>query len=81
MHTHVTGGAGYIGSHACIALLEAGHRVTVLDNLYNSSEVALAQAREITGQPLAFVHGDIRDAAALDHTLQGDIDAVIHFIL
>lgn len=51
MNVLVTGGAGYIGSHTCVELLEAGHQVIVLDNLYNASEEALNRVREITGKP------------------------------
>ncbi|KAF1695299.1 UDP-glucose 4-epimerase GalE [Pseudoxanthomonas koreensis] len=79
MHILVTGGAGYIGSHTCVALLEAGHEVTVLDNLCNSSAVALERVQEIAGKPLAFIHGDIRNPDDLDRALQGGADAVIHF--
>ena len=75
MHVLVTGGAGYIGSHACVALLEAGHAVTVLDNLCNSSAVALARVQEIAGKPLTFIHGDIRDPEDLDRALLDGADA------
>ncbi|TWT21084.1 UDP-glucose 4-epimerase GalE [Luteimonas marina] len=78
MRALVTGGAGYIGSHTCVALLEAGHDVTVIDNLCNSSEVALQRVQEITGKPLAFIPGDIRNPADLDQALGGGKDAVIH---
>ena len=57
----VTGGAGYIGSHACVALMEAGYEVVVLDNLCNSSVVALQRLREICATAPLFVQGDIRD--------------------
>lgn len=79
MRVLVTGGAGYIGSHTCVTLLEAGHEVTVIDNLCNSSPIALERVQEITGKPLRFVEGDIRDPADLERALQGGADAVIHF--
>lgn len=76
----VTGGAGYIGSHACVALMEAGHEVVVLDNLRNSSPVALQRVLEICGASPAFIQGDIRDRACLDHIFREHrIDAVLHF--
>ena len=65
----VTGGAGYIGSHTCVVLLDAGCRVVVLDNLDNSSEVAIDRVRELAGDGgarLEFVRGDIREPADLD---------------
>ena len=76
----VTGGAGYIGSHTCVELLNAGYEIVVLDNLSNSSEEALHRVRKITGKSLTFVHGDIRDHGLLDSLfVQHPIDAVIHF--
>lgn len=57
----VTGGAGYIGSHTCVELLEAGHDVIVLDNLSNSSEESLKRVQELTGKTLKFIQGDIRN--------------------
>ena len=75
----VTGGAGYIGSHTCVVLLEAGHEVTVIDNLCNSSAIALERVQELAGRPLRFVQGDIRSRADLDRAFAGGIDAVIHF--
>ena len=57
----VTGGAGYIGSHACVALREAGHSVLVLDNFCNSSPVSVERASEICGLSVKLVDGDIRD--------------------
>jgi len=74
----VTGGAGYIGSHTCVELLEAGYEVRVYDNLSNASEEALKRVEEITGKSLEFVRGDIRDEALLKEALEGS-DAVIHF--
>ncbi|MHA3060249.1 UDP-glucose 4-epimerase GalE [Acinetobacter sp. ANC 4636] len=76
----VTGGAGYIGSHTCIALLAAGYEVLVLDNLSNSSPEALQRVQQIAGKSLKFVEGDIRDSQVLDQIFaEQAIDAVIHF--
>lgn len=76
----VTGGAGYIGSHTCIELIESGYTPVVYDNLSNSSTVALDRVAKITGQPIAFVEGDIRDPEKLKQTLKEyNIEAVIHF--
>lgn len=76
----VTGGAGYIGSHTCVELLEAGHEVVVLDNLSNSSEESLKRVQELTGKTLKFVQGDIRYQNDLDQVFSNHkIDAVIHF--
>lgn len=76
----VTGGAGYIGSHATLALLEAGHDVVVLDNLSNSSVESLERVARICGRSPSFVRGDIRDAAMLDLLFAShDISAVLHF--
>lgn len=76
----VTGGAGYIGSHTCIELLQAGHQVVVLDNLSNSSPVALQRVQSLTEKSLDFVEGDILDQAILSQIFQDhQIDAVIHF--
>jgi UDP-glucose 4-epimerase len=78
MKIFVTGGAGYIGSHTCVELLNEGYEVRVYDNLSNSSPEALQRVQEITGRPLEFVRGDIRDESALFEALEG-CDAVIHF--
>jgi UDP-glucose 4-epimerase len=76
----VTGGAGYIGSHTCVELLNSGQEVVVLDNLCNSSEESLNRVQQLTGKTLVFVEGDIRDAQVLDQVFQQyPIDAVIHF--
>lgn len=76
----VTGGAGYIGSHTCVELLNSDHEVIVLDNLCNSSEESLNRVQQICGKTLTFVQGDIRDAQVLDQVFQQhQIDAVIHF--
>jgi UDP-glucose 4-epimerase len=79
MKVLVTGGAGYIGSHTCVVLLEAGHEVTVIDNLCNSSRASLRRVQELTGRPVQFVLGDIRHASDLERAFVGGIDAVIHF--
>ena len=76
----VTGGAGFIGSHTCVELLNSEHDVIVLDNLCNSSEESLNRVQQICGKNLTFVQGDIRDAQVLDQVFQQHhIDAVIHF--
>ena len=76
----VTGGAGYIGSHTCIELLDAGYEVIVFDNLSNSSEESLNRVQDITKKSLTFVQGDIRNADELDRVFENhSIDAVIHF--
>ena len=76
----VTGGAGYIGSHTCVELLNSGHEVVVLDNLSNSSEQSLTRVQELTEKSLTFMQGDIRDAQTLDTVFaKHQIDAVIHF--
>lgn len=79
MKVLVTGGAGYIGSHTCLALLEAGHSVTVLDNLCNGSVVALARVEELAEQSIQFIQGDVRNHVDVAQALADDIDAVIHF--
>ena len=80
MRVLVTGGAGYIGSHTCVELLEAGHEVSVIDNLCNGHDVALERVRGITNCKLQFVNADIRDAHALDKIFNTfKPDAVIHF--
>ena len=76
----VTGGAGYIGSHTCIELINAGYEVVVVDNLYNSSKESLKRVGAIVGQEIKFYEADIRDAAAMKHIFECEkIDAVIHF--
>ena len=76
----VTGGAGYIGSHTCVELLNAGHEVVVLDNLCNSSAESLNRVEKLTQKSLTFVEGDIRNSQLLDQVFQqNSIDAVIHF--
>jgi len=76
----VTGGAGYIGTHTCVELLNAGHDVTVFDNFCNSQPEALARVQRITGKKPSLVQGDMRDSAALVAALrQSGASAVIHF--
>jgi len=76
----VTGGAGFIGSHTIVELLNAGHEVVLLDNLSNSSALSLDRVETITGQHPAFVEGDVRDTDLLDKIFTShSIDAVIHF--
>ncbi len=76
----VTGGAGYIGSHACCELLQAGYEVVVVDNLSNSSEISLERVEELTGKSLRFHKADLLDRDTLDRIFKtGDIAAVIHF--
>ncbi len=76
----VTGGAGYIGSHACLELLQAGYEVFVVDNLSNSKKESLKRVQELTGKSLKFHRVDLRDKKALDAVFGSySIDAVIHF--
>lgn len=76
----VTGGAGYIGSHTLVQLLEAGHEAVVVDNFCNSHAVSLSRVQEIAGRPLSLVRGDIRDKDLLREVFASHaIDAVIHF--
>ena len=76
----VTGGAGYIGSHTCVKLLEAGHEVIVVDNLSNSKEEALRRVQELTEKSVQFHRVDLRAKPALNEVFAGaEIDAVIHF--
>ncbi len=76
----VTGGAGYIGSHTCVELLNAGYEVVILDNFYNSSPEVLNRIKELTGKDFTFCECDIRDRKGLDKVFaENKIDAVIHF--
>ena len=76
----VTGGAGYIGSHTCIELLQAGHEVVVVDNLINSKEESLKRVQGLTGETLAFHKVDLLNKRELDDVFhKSSIDAVIHF--
>ena len=76
----VTGGAGFIGSHTCVELLNAGYDVVVVDNLYNASEKALDRVKQITGKDLTFYKVDIRDKDGLNEVFEKEeIESVIHF--
>ncbi|VDZ65135.1 UDP-glucose 4-epimerase [Serratia odorifera] len=76
----VTGGAGYIGSHTVLALLERGENVVVLDNLSNASEVSLHRVEQLTGKAAVFYQGDIQDRVCLKRIFDAhDISSVIHF--
>ena len=76
----VTGGAGYIGSHTCIELLNAGYEVVVLDNLCNSCRESLRRVEEITGKKVIFYEADLLDQAAVKNVFDNEkIEAVIHF--
>ncbi len=79
MRILVCGGAGYIGSHTCVALGEAGHDIVVLDNFCNSSAAAVGRTAKLIGRPIRLVHGDIRSRGDLAEAFKGGIDAVIHF--
>ena len=76
----VTGGAGFIGSHTCVELLDAGYDTIILDNLCNSKSESIKRIEEITGKSAKFYNGDIRDRAFLDKVFsENRIDGVIHF--
>lgn len=76
----VTGGAGYIGSHTCVELLNAGYDVVVVDNLSNSSKVALDRVAQITGKQVTFYEADVLDREKMHAIFKKEnVDAVIHF--
>jgi len=76
----LTGGAGFIGSHTCVCLLEAGYAVLVVDDLSNSSELVLDRVRELVDGDLRFVKADVRDERSLEEALgSSPVDAAIHF--
>ena len=80
MQILVTGGAGYIGSHTCLELLQAGYEIVVVDNLANSKEEALKRVQELTGKTLAFHQVDLLDETALERVFQEHaFEAVVHF--
>ena len=80
MNVLVTGGAGYIGSHTCVELLNLGYGVVVIDNLCNSNPESLKRVQELTGKQVKFYEGDVRDEALLTKIFaENDIGCVIHF--
>ena len=80
MNILVTGGAGYIGSHACLELLNSGYGVVVVDNLCNSNPKSLERVEELTGRKIKFYEGDVRDEGLMRKIFEeNDIAAVIHF--
>ena len=80
MNVLVTGGAGYIGSHTCVELLEIGHDVVVVDNLCNSNAKSLERVEALTGKSVKFYQGDVRDEALLRRIFaENEISSVIHF--
>ena len=80
MNILVTGGAGYIGSHTCVELLNSGYDVTVIDNLCNANPKSLERVEAITGKKVKFYEGDVRDEALLRKIFaENEISAVIHF--
>ena len=75
-----TGGAGFIGSHTCVELLNSGYDVVVVDNLCNSKEESIRRIEQITGKQVSFYKADLLDREALEHIFDCEpIDAVIHF--
>lgn len=80
MQILVTGGAGYIGSHTCVELLNKGHQVVVVDNYYNSCAKSIHRVEQITGKKVKLYEGDVRDKKLLDKIFKSNkIDWVIHF--
>ncbi|MFW5908824.1 MAG: UDP-glucose 4-epimerase GalE [Desulfosalsimonas sp.] len=80
MNILLTGGAGYIGSHTCVSLMQTGHRAVVVDNLANSSAAAIKRVERITGGRVMFYQTDLRDRPALNEIFKSEkIDCVIHF--
>ncbi len=80
MNVLLAGGAGYIGSHTCVELIEAGHSVIIADNFANSCPEAVRRVEEITGKKIPLYEADVCDAAAVDRIFsENKIDAVIHF--
>ena len=76
----VTGGAGYIGSHTCVELLNAGEEIIILDNFVNSKPEALNRIKTITGKDFRFYEADLLNKEAIDKVFaENSIDAVIHF--
>lgn len=80
MNILLTGGTGYLGSHTAVVLMQAGHHVVLYDNLCNSKACVVQRLESITGKPVSFVEGDVRNTRLLTKTLEAhDIEAVVHF--
>jgi UDP-glucose 4-epimerase len=79
MRVLVTGGAGFIGSHTVVSLIQAGHEPVVVDNLSNATRSVLARVAEITGHETPFAEADVRDLQAIREVVSGGFDACIHF--
>ena len=80
MNILLTGGAGFIGSHTCVELLNAGHDVIIADNLYNSSEKVIGRVEELTGKKVKFYKADACSFEDMDKIFaENEVDAVIHF--
>lgn len=80
MNILLTGGVGYIGSHAAVVLAQAGHRIILFDNLCNSQKDTVTRLEKIIGKPVSFIEGDVRDTVLLTKVLQEhQVDSVIHF--
>lgn len=80
MKTLLTGGAGYIGTHTAIELIQSGHDVVIFDNFSNSHPEAVRRVQQITGRSIALIEGDVRDQTALERALkEHQIDSVVHF--
>lgn len=76
----LTGGAGYIGSHTYVALIEAGYEVTILDNFHNANRSVIDRLEKLTGRPVNWAEADIRDATTLGTLFaEEQFDAVVHF--
>ena len=74
----VTGGAGFIGSHTCVELLNAGYDVVIADNLYNASEKAVDRVKQITGKDLKFYKADIRDKEAMNEIFEKEENQLLN---
>ena len=81
MKVFVTGGAGFIGSHTCVELLNAGHEVVVVDNLCNSSKESLKRVKKIAGRSVTFYKADIRDEKKLDKIVKGVLIYWVLFVI
>src|SRR5262245_46087432 len=79
MNVLVTGGLGYIGSHTCVLLAAAGHRLVVVDNLSNATPVVLERLRELTGKEIVFQRAALRERRSLDAAFADPVDAGINF--